>query len=209
MTPTLLFWIRIGAVILILYTLYQIIRPMVSRGYVLPRVRKEWSRLASDLFSLAAGALLLFILEKNYQEPMEAVMTYKGRELPAFSFLNTATGKEENLGDHDGKVVILNIWATWCPPCRREMPELDKLQKEFPAKLRVLAISDESEEKIRSFNLSHPYCYPTAVFTRTNELINRIQTRPVSILIVNGQVKDIVVGARGYSFFRNWILPYL
>lgn len=209
MTPTLLFWIRTGAIVLIAYTIYTMLRPMIRRGYLLPRARKEWTQLGSDLFSLAAGAFLLFILQKNYSEPMDAVMAYKGGELPAFRFLNTRTGAEETLDKYAGEVVILNIWATWCPPCRREMPELDALQKEFAGKVQVLAVSDESEEKIRSFNASHSYTYPTAVFTRSNEWLQRIGTRPVSILLVNGKVKDIVVGARGYSFFRNWVLSYL
>lgn len=206
MTPTLLFWIRLGAIALIVYTLYTMIRPMVKRGYALPRVKKEWGALFSDLFSLGAGFFLLFILQKNYSEPMEAVMQYKGKPLPPFSYFNTRTGVEETLASADRKTVILNIWATWCPPCRREMPELDRLQKEYPEQLTVLAVSDEALDKIREFNSSHPYTYTTAVFTSSNELLNSINTRPVSILVVDGKVKDIVVGARGYSFFKDWVL---
>jgi thiol-disulfide isomerase/thioredoxin len=137
---------------------------------------------------------------------MEAVMNYRGKELPEFSYINTASGLEERLVSTKGKVVILNIWATWCPPCRVEMPELDKLQKAYPDKLSVIAVSDETLDKVREFNQAHPYSFTTAVFSRTNELLNSIDTRPVSILISDGKVKDIVVGARGYSFFSDWFL---
>ena len=48
-------------------------------------------------------------------------------ELPEVKFLD-ATGKERTLADWRGKVVLLNLWATWCLPCRKEMPALDRLQ---------------------------------------------------------------------------------
>ena len=209
MTPTLLFWFKLGAIALMAYTVFTIVKPMVVRKYIVPKNRKEWGSLFSDLFALAAGIFLLFILQKNYSAPMEAVMQYKGKTLPSFRFSNVQNGKEESLEGYAENVVILNIWATWCPPCRREMPELDRLQKEYPGKLRVVAVSDEGTEKVAEFSKDHPYSYPLAAFTNSNELINSINTRPVSILVVNGKVEDIVVGGRGYSFFKDWVLPYV
>ena len=52
----------------------------------------------------------------------------KPRPLPAVSFLN-AQGKPTSLAAFRGKVVLLNVWATWCPPCVKEMPTLNKLQE--------------------------------------------------------------------------------
>ena len=49
--------------------------------------------------------------------------------MPAFSFKN-AGGNDLTLADFKGRVVLLNLWATWCAPCRKEMPDLAKLQKE-------------------------------------------------------------------------------
>jgi thiol-disulfide isomerase/thioredoxin len=51
----------------------------------------------------------------------------KPLDVPAFTFAN-ADGKPKSLADFKGKVVLLNIWATWCVPCREEMPALDQLQ---------------------------------------------------------------------------------
>ncbi|MEC4722223.1 TlpA disulfide reductase family protein [Noviherbaspirillum sp. CPCC 100848] len=51
------------------------------------------------------------------------------REIPNISFLNDA-GKTLSLMDFRGRVVLLNVWATWCPPCREEMPSLDRLNAE-------------------------------------------------------------------------------
>ena len=62
-------------------------------------------------------------------------------ELPEVRFLDAA-GKERTLADWRGKVVLLNLWATWCLPCRKEMPALDRLQREMGSDtFQVVAVS--------------------------------------------------------------------
>ena len=62
-------------------------------------------------------------------------------ELPEIAFTN-AEGKEMSLADFKGKTVLLNMWATWCNPCRHEMPALDRLQAELGGdKFEVVALS--------------------------------------------------------------------
>jgi thiol-disulfide isomerase/thioredoxin len=61
--------------------------------------------------------------------------------LPALAFQD-ATGRERSLADWRGKVVLLNLWATWCVPCRKEMPALDRLQAEMGSdRFEVVAVS--------------------------------------------------------------------
>jgi thiol-disulfide isomerase/thioredoxin len=61
--------------------------------------------------------------------------------LPQFKFQD-AEGRERTLSDWRGKVVLLNLWATWCLPCRKEMPSLDRLQKELGSdQFEVVALS--------------------------------------------------------------------
>jgi len=61
-------------------------------------------------------------------------------------------GKKVTLSELRGKIVLVNFWATWCPPCRLEMPDLDAIAKHFePQGLVVLAITDEDSSKVSSF----------------------------------------------------------
>jgi thiol-disulfide isomerase/thioredoxin len=69
-------------------------------------------------------------------------------------------GKTWTLHDLKGKVVLVNFWATWCPPCRKEMPDLDALYKQFKDQgLVILAIDDEEAAKVTPFLKEKPVSY--------------------------------------------------
>jgi peroxiredoxin len=74
-----------------------------------------------------------------------------GKEAPDFT-LTDLNGKEHKLSDYKGKEVMLVFWATWCGPCRIEIPHIVELRKSISEdKLAILAISNESEEVIKNF----------------------------------------------------------
>ncbi len=82
-------------------------------------------------------------------------------------------GKSWTLKELRGSVVLVNFWATWCPPCRKEMPDLDALYKRFQEKgLVILAISDEKEETVRKFLEAHAVSYP--VLLDTSREVNKM-----------------------------------
>jgi peroxiredoxin len=75
--------------------------------------------------------------------------------------LTDLQGKAWHLQDLKGKVVLVNFWATWCPPCRKEMPDLDALYNKFKDQgFVVLAISDEEAAKVSPFISEHKISYP-------------------------------------------------
>jgi len=75
--------------------------------------------------------------------------------------LTDMQGKSWTLRSLQGKVVLVNFWATWCPPCRKEMPDLDALYRRFKDQgLVILSISDEEADKVKSYLAEKPVTYP-------------------------------------------------
>lgn len=89
--------------------------------------------------------------------------------------LTDLDGHAWTLKDLKGKVVMLNFWATWCPPCRKEMPDLEALHKQFePQGLVILGISDDDPEKVREFVQKQGTTYPVLLDpgSKVNELLH-------------------------------------
>lgn len=70
-------------------------------------------------------------------------------------------GATQSLNQWRGKVIVVNFWATWCPPCREEMPELSAFQEQYRSRdVVVLGISTDDVAKIREFAKTSPTTYP-------------------------------------------------
>lgn len=84
----------------------------------------------------------------------------QGRQQADFT-LTDLQGKTWELKNLRGKVVLVNFWATWCPPCRKEMPDLEALYQRFSDQgLVILAISDEERSKVVPFISDYKISYP-------------------------------------------------
>jgi len=95
---------------------------------------------------IIAGLLILLLLNRNrsYNNSAKIVPVEIGLPAPDFTFPSMA-GKMVNLSDYRGKVVLVNIWATWCASCVDEMPSMEKLYQKLKGKdFDILAVSIDS-----------------------------------------------------------------
>ncbi|WP_110113313.1 TlpA disulfide reductase family protein [Bacillus sp. CGMCC 1.16541] len=114
------------------------------------------------LLGLGGYALWQGILPKNVEDDLseyenanisegdaQEVVEYgleAGKKAPTFT-LPLLGGNDVNLSDYQGKKVILNFWATWCPPCKAEMPEMQKFYDQYSDDVEILAVNLTSSER--------------------------------------------------------------
>jgi len=121
----------------------------------------------------------------------------KGHPAPDFT-LQTMTGEPLALSDLRGKAVVLNFWATWCPPCRAEMPELQAAYTAYaPGGLVVLGVNQaEDRATVRAFLDELGLTFPVVLDTQY-EVADRysVNSLPTTFFIDrDGVIRDIVVG---------------
>ena len=99
--------------------------------------------------------------DPHYSVAMQKLEAEDVRRQAADFTLKDLQGHEWNLKSLKGKVVLVNFWASWCPPCRKELPDLDSLYRHFKKQgLIVLAISDEDASNVRPFVQQSGFSYP-------------------------------------------------
>lgn len=104
----------------------------------------------AGVFALG-GALLAFMLLNGRGAPPAMYLPTLDRAAPDFAFVDSS-GTARRLSELKGDVVLINFWATWCTPCRREMPLLAKMQREYePRRFRVLYLSLEEPQILDAF----------------------------------------------------------
>lgn len=128
----------------------------------------------------------------------------EGQTAPDFSF-SQSSGKAAYLKDLRGRVVLINFWATWCPPCRDEMPSMNALrQVTDPNQLVILAFSvDPSWDPVHRFMSEHQYSLPVyADFDRRiSSLYGTVKFPETYIINKKGEVAFKVIGS------TDWMDP--
>src|SRR5438874_13091690 len=117
-----------------------------------------------------------------------------------FRSLDTLEGKPLTLADYKNKVILLNFWATWCGPCRAEIPDLVELQNRYKDQLQVigLVVDDEDQDAIKKFVDEYKINYPVVI--APDELrfeYGGIPALPTSFLLdADGRVVQMHEGLR-------------
>ena len=129
---------------------------------------------------------------ERFEKPLELTFS-----LPDFN------GETHTLPDYQGKVVLINFWATWCPPCIYEMPELMRLKQQFADKpFEILAINvAEKKYRVRKFTKTTKLSLPVLLDTKNEAFTDwGVKTLPTSFLVdARGKTRYRIRGNPGWE----------
>ena len=167
--------------------------------------RQQWGIVAGViiLLALVLGAGVHFLGDELF--PVSV-----GSQAPPIHGVTLDSAKrEKTLADYKGKVVLLNVWATWCEPCRVEMPSIEKLHREFgPHGLAVVAISVDDpgaeqriQDFVKEFGLTFEVLHdPKQVTTRNYQITGYPET---FVIARDGTIRKKLIGASDWSSEGN------
>ncbi len=139
--------------------------PFLITLFIAVKAYRRQALSLSGSIGLAVAVLSLALVWKPVSDGIarsKQIRNLAMRDVPAPLFdTPDITGKSQRLVDHSGEVVLVNIWATWCEPCRSEMPNLERLyQQRKPQGFVIFGMSDEPVDVQRKFLQQIPVSYP-------------------------------------------------
>ena len=195
---------------------------LVGAAYALWQVTKKSPELRRPFLKVLAGSYLAAGLVFSTATLSTDFLILPGiprtsDTAPDFKLKNLSS-ETVQLSDLVGRAVVLNFWATWCPPCRREMPLLDELQKAYGGKgLSVIGLNlNEPREQVKSYVNAVGVSYPiwvdaplgTTGFDRTQEIFRSYGAvgLPTTLFIDRkGVIQRIYVGELSRGFLQNQV----
>jgi peroxiredoxin len=154
---------------------------------------------AGALLAVLAGLAVVLSSHRTDKPPVDR-LSISGAAIHAESFPDL-TGQQVSLGRWSGRFVVLNFWATWCPPCIEEMPRLNTWHANSSNGIQIVGIAADSSTNVDKFRLQHHIAFPLlADEARTIEfskrLGNRVGLLPYSVLLSpKGEVLATFLGA--------------
>ena len=142
----------------------------------------------------------------------EEVGLEKGQTAPDFTLINLQ-GEEVTLSELQGKKVVLNFWATWCPPCKAEMPHMQDYYEQYASKDNVeiigvnLTYENETVKRVQQFVESYKLTFPI-VLEHTQEVSKQyeILTIPSTFMIdTEGKIQHQILGPLDTSALRDYV----
>jgi len=169
---------------------------------------KRTLRLASILLIMDAAVMIVGAepshADNHFEKHISALKLYRFKssaEAPNFT-LKDEKGEDVSLADYRGRVVLLNFWATWCVPCRTEMPDMVKLYDKLKDRGFVILAVDQQEDaqRVARFKAELGINFPTAV-DETGRVGLRYGVRALPTTYVIDRLGRTLAGAVG---IRDW-----
>ncbi len=177
-------------------------------------LRRHQAKVRNILYAVAAVVLLAAIAFLSFSRfaAQDVIRPHVGTSLGEFQ-LQDLSGNTVHLSDYQGKAILINAWATWCPPCKAEMPLLNQYyQSHAKDDFVILAINaGDSQAAAFSFANQSQLQFPVLLDPGTN-LLNQlgINSFPTSILIGrNGKVSSVHVGIFTSISIETEVTPLL
>ena len=150
-----------------------------------------------------------FVLVANLLSPFRD----QNKPVPELT-LKDFNGRTVRASNYRGKVLLLNFWATWCPPCRAEVPDLVRWQREYGKDgLQVVGVTQPPTDvaRVRRFVRRHRVSYPVLLGAAdTRALFAAGETLPLSVVIDReGTVREVIKGILLPEEFEEKIKPLL
>jgi cytochrome c biogenesis protein CcmG/thiol:disulfide interchange protein DsbE len=160
---------------------------------------EERGRTWAVLLFMAAAALAFFISQRREQMPAGGITPVAMRRAAPNMVFERMDGGSWMLREHRGQVVLINLWASWCGPCREETPGLVRLYREVgPRGLEVVGLSLDvgGRDKVRAFAQQFEVPYPIVFPEPLSQLAETVKGVPTTILVdKDGRVAKTYVGA--------------
>ena len=170
-------------------------------------LKKNWSNL---LFIFLIIILILPQTRKPVQVHINRIFAFSPSEISEEErekledydwVLKKIGGDQENLSSSEGKVTIVNLWATWCPPCIAEMPSFQKLYNDYSGKADFYFVSSEEPEKLENFLGKHNYSFP--VFIPASPAPDVLQSNSLPTTYVISKSGEILVEKTGAADWND------
>jgi cytochrome c biogenesis protein CcmG/thiol:disulfide interchange protein DsbE len=120
---------------------------------------------------------------------------FRGKEFKTLEFGQVLKGKVPAKEDLKGKVLLIDFWATWCPPCRELIPEMNEWKKKFGDDLIMIGVSDEKSETVEAFMKKTPMEY-TVTVDSTKKMSKQVGVAGIPHVLVISQ--DGIVRYQGF-----------
>src|SRR5467141_3245059 len=163
---------------------------------------------------LVTSLLLCFFASSSAAQDQQPAIRFVRHPDPAPDFkLTGLDGKPVTLADSHGKVILLNFWATWCGPCRAEIPDLVELQNKYKDHLQILGlvVDDDDQDAVKEFTERFGINYPVAIATNDIRLqYGGIAALPTSfVLDAEGRIVQKHEGLRDPVLYETEIRALL
>jgi peroxiredoxin len=204
---------------LVIGALFGLIGLILGVGHVLRRQGRNamaWTGVVLSVLSIVIGTgfgVIYFkaINSPEFKKAFEAAMSgagqggnvfekWKGVAAPDFT-VTTLDGKAIKLGELKGKRVVVDFWATWCPPCVMEIPHFIQLRSDSPAdELVIVGISSEDATTLKSFVKKKGINYPIASEDDLPAPYNEVSSIPTTFMIDRkGVIQEVLVGYHDFE----------